>query len=157
LYLEDIGWWFDSEVRENWVERRGQVMLLLQEESELEEIVQLVGVDALSPQDRLKLEAARSIREDFLQQDAFNSTDSYTEPDKQYDILSLVLEFYNKAKTALDGGVAINDLVKLPVRELIGRFKYVAGDETKAAYEHICDRLSLEINELKNKLTEGDA
>ena len=147
LYLDDVGGWFEREVDQDWIKKRSRLMLLLQEESELEEIVQLVGIDALSPPDRLKLEAARSIREDFLHQDAFNEVDTYSDLEKQYTIMTLVLDYYDKTKEALDNGIDINDLVKLPARELIGRFKYVPQDEIEAEYEKTYRQLTMEIDE----------
>ena len=113
---------------------RAQIMRLLQEEAELNEIVQLVGMDALSAPDRLKLEAARSIREDFLHQNAFHETDTYTSLNKQYRMMELILDYYKKAGEALAAGVAIERLVALPVRENIGRFKYVDEAEVEEAF-----------------------
>ncbi|HOS18261.1 MAG TPA: V-type ATP synthase subunit A, partial [Clostridia bacterium] len=112
LYADDVGGWLNEHVKKDWTDRRGRVMLLLQEESELEEIVRLVGMDALSPSDRLKLEAARSIREDFLHQDAFHEVDTYSPLEKQYTMLELVLAYYDSCREALERGVSINALVK---------------------------------------------
>jgi V/A-type H+-transporting ATPase subunit A len=127
------------------MERRAQIMRLLQEESELEEIVKLVGMDALSPQDRLKLEAARSIREDFLHQNAFHEVDTYTPIRKQFLMMNLVLEFYNFSINAVKAGVSVDDLLELPVKEQIGRFKYVANDKSDDEYKKILQRISVEI------------
>lgn len=157
LYLDDVGGWFDANVQRDWMEKRGRMMLLLQEESELEEIVQLVGMDALSPPDRLKLEAARSIREDFLHQDAFHDVDTFTSLQKQYLMMTLVLNYYDAAQRGLGGGISINDLVKLPVREAIGRFKYVPQGEMEAEAERIDKALASEIADLARKLEEEDA
>lgn len=148
LYLDDVGKWLNAEVQRDWMEKRGRIMRLLQEESELEEIVQLVGMDALSPPDRLKLEAARSIREDFLHQDSFHEVDTYTPLDKQYTMMTLVLDFYDAALKALEKGVNINDLVKLPVREPIGRIKYVRAEDVPAEYKRIIEQMDTEIGEL---------
>ena len=157
LYLDDVGGWFDGHVRPDWMEQRGRVMLLLQEESELEEIVQLVGIDALSPADRLKLEAARSVREDFLHQDAFHEVDTYSPPLKQHTLLRLILAYYDACLSALTQGVSINALVKLPVREAIGRFKYTPNADIQAQYDGITHRLDVEIDALLAKLKEEDA
>ena len=157
LYADDVGGWLNEHVKKDWTDRRGRVMLLLQEESELEEIVQLVGMDALSPSDRLKLEAARSIREDFLHQDAFHEVDTYSPLEKQYTMLELVLAYYDSCREALERGVSINALVKLPAREAIGRFKYTPGDRMQAEYESIARQLSAEINGLIAKLKEENA
>ena len=124
------------------------MMLLLSDESELEEIVKLVGMDALSAPDRLKLEAARSIREDFLHQDAFHEVDTYTSLEKQHTMMNLVLSYYDDSVEALAKGASIEGLVKLPVREQIGRFKYVAADKIQAEYEEIRKELNTEIDQL---------
>lgn len=158
LYLDDVGGWFDKSVQEDWMAKRGRIMLLLQEESELEEIVQLVGMDALSPPDRLKLEAARSIREDFLHQDAFHEVDTYTPLEKQYTMLSLVLDYYDAGVRALEDGIGIDALVKLPVREAIGRVKYLPADEVDAEYDRITRQMATEIDDLLQKMrAEEDA
>ncbi len=134
LYVDTLEKWFNAKVDENWTGMRAQIMRLLQEEAELNEIVQLVGMDALSAPDRLKLEAARSIREDFLHQNAFHETDTYTSLNKQYRMMELILDYYKKAGEALAAGVAIERLVALPVRENIGRFKYVDEAEVEEAF-----------------------
>ncbi len=157
LYQDDVGTWFDANVKRDWMEKRGRMMYLLQEESELEEIVQLVGMDALSAPDRLKLEAARSIREDFLHQNSFHEVDTYTPLEKQYTMMSLVLAYYDAAQKALDKGIGINDLVKLPIREAIGRIKYVENEKVPAEAERIMDELALQIDELAKKLEEEGA
>ena len=126
-------------------------MRLLQEESELEEIVKLVGMDALSAPDRLKLEAARSIREDFLHQDAFHEVDTYTPLHKQHLMMQLVMDYSQQAEQALKRGISVERLVGLPVRERIGRFKYVPGDEVEQEYEEILHQLALEIDEAAQK------
>ena len=154
LYLDSVGGWFDENIQRDWNEKRGRIMLLLQEESELEEIVQLVGMDALSPPDRLKMEAARSIREDFLHQDAFHDVDTFTPLQKQYTMLNLVLAYYSESLKGLEKGINVNDLVKLPVREAIGRIKYVPADKTEAEAQNILQRLSKEIDALAHKLEE---
>ncbi len=115
----------------DWVELRTKLMRLLQDEAELEEIVQLVGMDALSSPDRLKLEAARSIREDFLHQNAFDEVDTYTSLEKQHDMMLLIVQYYEKAQAALSGGMDIETLISLPVREQIGRFKYTDPDQVR--------------------------
>ncbi len=157
LYLDDVGSWFDANVKRDWMQKRNRLMLLLQEESELQEIVQLVGMDALSPPDRLKLEAARSIREDFLHQNSFHDVDTYTPVEKQYTMMDLVLEYYDVSAKALDKGVNINDLVALPVREAIGRVKYSPADEVPAEAQRISEQLASEIEALLKKLEEEDA
>jgi V/A-type H+-transporting ATPase subunit A len=100
-------------------------MSLLEQEAELLEIVRLVGAEALSPQDRLSLETSRSIREDFLHQNAFHEVDTYTSMDKQYEMLKTVLHFHKQALSAIETGVETADIFKLPVREEIARAKYI--------------------------------
>jgi len=151
LYVDNMGKWFNANVNEKWMELRARIMRLLHDESELDEIVKLVGMDALSAPDRLKLEAARSIREDFLHQDAFHEVDTYTELDKQYLMMELVLNFFDISSEALRQNVSINDLVKLPIREKIGRFKYVPKDKMEQEYEEIIQNLHRQIEELLQK------
>ncbi len=141
LYQDDMEKWFDENVDKEWSDLRGRIMLLLQEESELNEIVQLVGMDALSAPDRLKLEVARSIREDYLHQDAFHEVDTYTSAKKQRLMMELVLQYYKDAKEALDKGANIEKLVNLPVREQIGRYKYIPEAELDKAKEDIMKTL----------------
>ena len=117
LYLDDMEKWFNSEVAPDWMEGRQKMMSLLQEEAELEEIVKMVGMDALSPGDRLKMEAARSIREDFLHQNSFHEVDTYTPLKKQYMMMRLVNAFYEKAVDALAKGAELRKLISMPVRE----------------------------------------
>lgn len=145
LYLDTMAQWFNDTVAPDWMECRHSLMRLLQEEAELDEIVKLVGMDALSAPDRLKLEAARSIREDFLHQDAFHEVDTYTPLEKQHMMMLLVLAYYEKASNALEQGALVDSLVKLPVRERIGRFKYIPSDQTQKEYGELLDQLDLEI------------
>ena len=153
LYIDSMADWFDSNVHEDWMACRAQMMRLLQDEAELQEIVQLVGMDALSAPDRLKLEAARSIREDFLHQNSFHEIDTYTPLEKQYLLMKLVLAYYNDATKALSHGADVEDLVRLPVRERIGRFKYTTPDAIEAEYESVLSALA---TELSNTLKEAN-
>ena len=127
---------------------------MLQEEAELQEIVQLVGMDALSAPDRLKLEAARSIREDFLHQNAFHETDTYTSLNKQYNMMRLILSFFDKSLEALQKGAKIDDLAALPVRERIGRYKYQAESGIAEEYDAIITELDRELAETLEKTDE---
>jgi len=147
LYADSLSDWFNEGVNSQWYTLRARLMSLLQEEAELEEIVKLVGMDALSAGDRLKLEAARSIREDYLHQNAFHDIDTYTSLDKQFLMMSLILAFYDKSETALKNGAAIDNIVAMPSREKIGRFKYVAEDNIKTEYEEIIKALDNELEE----------
>ncbi|MCI8566441.1 MAG: V-type ATP synthase subunit A [Lachnospiraceae bacterium] len=151
LYVDNMANWFNTEVHEDWMECRNRLMRLLQDESELQEIVQLVGMDALSAPDRLKLEAARSIREDFLHQNSFHEVDTYTPLEKQYLMMKLVLAYYDNSVVALDKGVNVESLVNLAVREQIGRFKYVANDVLSENYEKIQKELATELGNLTAK------
>ena len=145
LYLDNISGWFDKNVSEEWMVDRQKMMALLQEEAELNEIVQMVGMDALSAPDRLKMEAARSIREDFLHQNSFHEIDTYTPLQKQFRMMKLVLAFYEQSKKALEGGASIQNLIKMPVREQIGRFKYVKEDALDAEFVKVDEELSAQI------------
>ena len=145
LYVDTLSNWFNENVDSSFMQKRGQIMKLLQEEAELEEIVKLVGMDALSAQDRLKLEAARSIREDFLHQNAFHEEDTYTPIKKQYLMMKLVLEFYNLTSQAVENGVSVDELLKLPVREKIGRFKYVDNKKSKDEFNNILKNITDEV------------
>ena len=151
LYSDSLGPWFNENVAEDWTELRKKMLALLSDEAALEEIVRLVGMDALSPTDRLKMEAARSVREDFLHQLAFHEVDTYTSLHKQYLMLKLVDAFYEMALETLEKGADIELLVKLPVREAIGRFKYLKEEETQQEYESILNRLSAELLESLEK------
>ncbi|MBU5419504.1 V-type ATP synthase subunit A [Acetanaerobacterium sp. MSJ-12] len=154
LYADTIGRWFSANVEEDWTDLRNRLMRLLQEEAELDEIVKLVGMDALSAPDRLKLEAARSIREDFLHQDAFHEVDTYTPPQKQGAMMRLVLAYFDEATKALNQGASVESLVKLPVREQIGRFKYTPDEEMEREYNNVLHQLQSEIANLLNRKEE---
>ncbi len=150
LYLDSLGKWFDDASGGDWMKLRGRMMLLLQDESELNEMVQLVGMDALSAPDRLKMEVARSIREDYLQQNAFMDEDTYTPLEKQYQIMQLILDYYDVCTKALEKGTPIEKLVDLPVREAIGRFKYTPNENVKTEYKKIFDELLAQVDAAAN-------
>ncbi len=151
LYLDRLDKWMDQNVARDWSTLRADVMRLLQEEAELEEIVRLVGIDALSPNERLVLEAARSIREDYLHQNAFHDVDTYTSLNKQYRMLKLIMAFYYKGKKAVESGADINKLFSMPVRERVGRAKYIPEAQINAEILKIETELSQQINELTSK------
>ena len=157
LYVDTMANWYKENVASDWMDCRGRIMHLLQEEAELEEIVKLVGMDALSAPDRLKLEAARSIREDFLHQNAFHETDTYTSLDKQYKMMHLVLAYFDLSTMALKNGADIEKLVSLPERERVGRFKYVQNENAEKEYEDIMLNLEKSINNLTTKGDNEDA
>ena len=145
LYLDLLAPWFDKNVSPDWMKLRQRMMTVLQEEAELEEIVKLVGMDALSPKDRLKMETARSIREDFLHQLAFHEVDTYTSLNKQLDMMRLILEYYDRCTEALERGADIEKLSALPVREAIGRFKYTKEEDVQKEYSKVIAELSEQI------------
>ena len=127
---------------------RLEAMTLLQEEAELNEVVQLVGIDALSLGDRLKMEAARSLREDYLQQNSFHEVDTYASGKKQAGMLHMVLNFYHLALEALDKGADFSKIVALPVREAIGRAKYVSEDNVDERFAEIDQQMKDELSAL---------
>lgn len=145
LYLDALSPWYNQRVAPDWMDCRHRLMAILQQEAELDEIVKLVGMDALSAPDRLKLEAARSIREDFLHQDAFHEVDTYTPLGKQHLMMLLILAYYDLSLDALENGAEVDALLSLPVREKIGRFKYAPSDKAEEEYKLILEQLKLEI------------
>ncbi len=147
LYSDQLENWFNENVGADWTKLRGRLMMVLQEEAELEEIVKLVGMDALSASDRLKLEVARSIREDYLHQNAFMEEDTYTSLHKQYLLMKAIMEYYDKSAAALEQGCSIEPLVTLASRERIGRLKYVNEDVADAEYDSTMAQLEAEIKE----------
>ena len=151
LYVDTMANWYKENVAEDWMDLRARIMALLQDESELEEIVKLVGMDALSKQDRIKLEAARSIREDFLHQNAFHETDTYSTLKKQYKMMELVLAFFDKSTAALSNGANLDALIEMPIRERIGRFKYVKDSEVDTSFDDILYNLEKDIDAITAK------
>ena len=145
LYVDNMANWFNEEVAADWMEDRQKMMTILQEEAELNEIVQMVGMDALSPTDRLKMEAARSIREDFLHQNSFHEIDTYTPLRKQYLMMKLVLAFYEKSIDALNKGADMNALIAMAVREKIGRYKYTTDADIESEYKNVEEELDKEV------------
>ncbi len=151
LYLDNLAGWFTENVSEDWMKGRQEMMSLLQDEAELEETVKMVGMDALSPTDRLKMEAARSIREDFLHQVAFDDVDTYTSLEKQLMMMKLVLAFYHVSMENMKKGASMNGLIRMAVRERIGRFKYTPVDKIQDEYETILRELQTEADNLLQK------
>jgi V/A-type H+-transporting ATPase subunit A len=135
LYLSGLSEYYNKKIGEEYMELRNKSMALLQEEAELEEIVRLVGVDALSTHEKLVLETARSIREDFLLQDAFDSTDSYSSTKKQFLILKLIMVFHENAEKVIEGGVTIEKINALPIKAKIIRAKYIEEKNLKTFSE----------------------
>ena len=153
LYQTKVDEWMDKNVDERFSKNRVNAMKLLQEEASLQEIVRLVGKDTLSFEDQLKLEAAKSIREDYLQQNAFHEQDTFTSLAKQDKMLNMVLNFYYQAKRALESNVYINDILSLEVRENIARAKYLSEDEI-GKIDEIDNEVIRKIDELISKQAE---
>ena len=147
LYVESITNWWQENASEEWRANRDQAMVLLQKESELEEIVQLVGPDALPETDQATLETTRMLREDFLQQNAFDDVDTYCAPDKQYKMLKTILLFYKESLAAVNRGAPIANIVALPVKEEIGKMKYIPQDEFDAKIAEIQSAITKQCSE----------
>ncbi|MFN4217720.1 MAG: V-type ATP synthase subunit A [Candidatus Bipolaricaulia bacterium] len=154
LYTEDLVPYFEEHVGPEWNELRREFMKLLQIEAELEEIVRLVGVEALSPSDRLKLEVARSIREDYLMQSAFDDIDTYTSLTKQLKMMQLIKAFYDLGQRALERGVAIQQIIDLPVRERIAKAKFIPEGEFDARWAEIHQEI---VQSFERLMTAGGA
>lgn len=148
LYLDRLAPWFNANIAKDFSQNRADAMHILQLESELQEIVRLVGIDALSPSDRLTLETAQIIREDFLQQNAFAEIDSYASLNKQARLLKLILTYNQLGKKALDAGVSMDKIFDISARERIGRAKDIPEDEYAAQYDRIDELMHTEIEEL---------
>ncbi len=151
LYADKLADWYNQNVSEDFTRMRSFAMTVLQEESELDEIVRLVGADALSYKDRLTMETAKSIREDYLHQNAFHEVDTFTSLDKQYKIMKLIYDFHRLSNEALKNGAEFADIINLPVREKIGRAKYITESELDKL-----DEINVEIKSSLKALTEGD-
>ena len=154
LYHDRLAPWFTEQVGKEWNDLTGHFMKVLQQESNLDEIVKLVGMDALSPEDRLTMEVARSIREDFLQQDAFGTVDAYTPLDKQLALMKLIHSFEEKARRAVADGADIQEISDLPVRERIGRAKALETEDYRKAFAEIDEEISKELNQLLARKSE---
>lgn len=152
LYLDRMQDWYERTIDGDWMNFRNRIMRLLQEEAELEEIVKLVGMDALSSGDRLKLEMARTVREDYLHQNAFHEVDTYTSLKKQFIMMKLMLTFYDMADTALATGVKIEDIMSVDARERVGRLKYVPEQDCEGEFYEITGALETELGKLKSEV-----
>jgi V/A-type H+/Na+-transporting ATPase subunit A len=152
LYSDSIDQWMNEEIAQGWSALKDDAMKLLQEEAELEEIVKLVGLDSLSHMDRLKLEAARSLREDYLHQNSFDEIDTYTSLPKQYRMLSLIMQYYYEGQTAIENGASIKEISGLEIRDQIARFKYVEEKQIKTISEGIEKELTAQ---MESKMKRG--
>ena len=144
LYSDRLGDWYTENVDEEWTALRAETMKILQEESSLDEIVRLVGMDALSPADRLTMETAKSIREDYLHQNAFHEVDTYASLKKQFKMLKLIIENDKLCRNALSKGVELEDLMLLPIKEKIGRSKYIE-EKDLASFDDLFKEMKQEI------------
>ena len=151
LYLDALKPWYDENLGPDFIKDRGRAMSILQNEASLNEIVQLVGKDALSPADQLTLETARMIREDFLQQNAFTDIDGYSSYDRQKKLMSMILKYDVLCRAAISNGAPVMELFQIPVRERIGRAKSVPADEYVQAYEQMESEMEQEINAIAAK------
>ncbi len=150
LYSDRLSDWFARNVDEKFTAYRAEISRILQDEARLDEIVRLVGIDALSPRDRLTMEAAKSVREDYLHQNSFHEVDTYTSLAKQFKMLKLIVDFYHRALRALDDGAGVNAILALPCREQIGRAKYVKEDEIDSL-DKLHDEMLKQLSELKKE------
>jgi len=151
LYIPNLEDYFLEKLGKQWMDNINRAMLILQEEAELEEIVRLVGLDALSPENRLIMETARSIREDFLHQNAFHEVDTYTSYTKMAKMMQIIMAFHDMGKDALKNGVSILDIAALPVREKIARMKYITESKIEE-FDSLNDEISAAFKELKEKV-----
>lgn len=154
LYADSLADWYNNNVSADWMTLRGRFMAILNDEAELKEIVKLIGMDALSASDRLKMETARSIREDFLHQLAFHEIDTYTSLKKQLYMMKLILNFNDEAEAAIAKGADVEAVSGLAVREKIGRFKYVAEENTDSEYSRLSTEISAELDRLTKETEE---
>ena len=148
LYLDSLRPWFDEELGRGYMAARDEAMSLLQQEANLNEIVQLVGKDSLSPADQLTLETARMVREDFLQQNSFVDVDSFSDYKRQAMLLSLVLDYDRLCRDAIAKGAVASRLFEIPARERIGRAKSVPADQYEAVYTEISAQMAAQIEEV---------
>lgn len=152
LYLDSVESWWSKEVGKEWRDLRSKAMALLQKEAELQEIVQLVGPDALPERERIVLEGARVIREDFLQQSAFHEVDTYCSAKKQFKMLSTMLKFYDSALDAVNKGIPAKEIAELEVKDDIARMKYISEKDVDKAISDIEKKIEVQIRDLTEKM-----
>lgn len=148
LYLDQVKDWWGENVNDNWHDLRRETMKLLEREDELQEIVQLVGPDALPPTDQFALQAARVIKEDFLQQNAFHDVDTYCEPEKQFRMLQVMMEYYDRGTEAVEKGIPVDELQKMDAVEKLSRMSNVPSEEWENGYDEIEMNMNEEFEEL---------
>ena len=152
LYTDNLSAWYEENVSDKWNSKRILFMQILQKEAELQEIVKLVGVDSLSSADRLILEVARTIREDYLHQNAFHEVDTYTTFKKQNSMIDLIISYYTLGKDAIERGVSFGKIDKLAARERIGRIKYVQEKDIQQEAKDILEMMNKEIAEIISQI-----
>ena len=145
MYLDDVREWWTQEVSEKWRTYRDEAMRMLEEEAELEEIVRLVGVEALSTRDRLLLETAKSLREDFLHQNAYHEIDTYTSSGKQFQMLELILDLHHWAQEALERGAPFKEILELKERDDIAKLKFSTEEEFPGILKNLRKTLQAKI------------
>jgi V/A-type H+-transporting ATPase subunit A len=148
LYLERVKGWWEKNVEKDWLDLRNEAMALLQREEELQEIIRLVGPDALPPLDRVALEGARIIREDFLQQNAYHEIDTYCSHEKQYAMLRIMLNFHHLMEECIRKNAAFDALIELKCRESIARMATVSNEEWQKRFKEIEKEMKKEIEEI---------
>jgi V/A-type H+-transporting ATPase subunit A len=151
LYVPNLEQHLEKHLGRQWLDNVNQALAILQQEAELEEIVRLVGLDALSPDNRLIMETAKSMREDFLHQNAFHEIDTYSSYEKMVKLMEVILHFHDLADEALKNKVQILDIASLPVREDIARAKYIT-EENLQEFDALKDRVTKSFQELKEKV-----
>ena len=156
LYRDRLSNWFSEHVAENWNDLTGRTLKMLQEEAELQEIVKLVGMDALSDEEKLKLNVAQSLREDFLQQNAYAEVDCYTTLEKQHGMLNLIFSFYDAALRGVRSGVDADTVCAIPSMEKLGRAKFAEESQWKAQFAEILEGINAEISHLIERAREED-
>jgi len=149
LYTKGLADWYNDNVSPEWIKLRDNAMDLLQQEAELQEIVQLVGSDALPPDQQLTLEITRMIREIFLQQNAFHPVDTFCPMDRQYKLLETIQKFADKANVALDSGVTMQDIVKLESKDELGKVRF--DEDFEGALKKVIDKMEDEFDSLKSE------
>ena len=152
LYTDNLSAWYEENVSDKWNSKRILFMQILQKEAELQEIVKLVGVDSLSSADRLILEVARTIREDYLHQNAFHEVDTYTTFKKQNSMIDLIISYYTLGKDAIERGVSFGKIDKLAARERIGRIKYIQEKDIQQEAKDILEMMNKEIAEIISQI-----
>ena len=151
LYLDSLKPWYDEHMGTDFLKDREWAMAILQEEANLNEIVQLVGKDSLSPRDQITLEVAKMVREDFLQQNSFVEIDSFSEYDRQAMMLGMIRQYDRQCRAASERGASLNELFDIPAREGIGRAKMVPADRYREEYAALSERMGEEIEAVAEK------